>query len=55
MIDIVQVDGSIFPQSGRITFADPSFNPQTGTFLIRASVNNPNGQYFVPTSMCVPV
>ncbi len=43
VIEIVQVDGSIFPQTGRITFADPSFNPQTGTFLIRASVNNPNG------------
>ncbi|ABK98044.1 efflux RND transporter periplasmic adaptor subunit [Pelobacter propionicus] len=42
-IEIVQVDGSIFPHSGRITFADPSFNPQTGTFLLRASVNNPKG------------
>lgn len=42
-IEIVQVDGSIFPHTGRITFADPSFNPQTGTFLLRASVNNPNG------------
>ena len=43
VIEIVQVDGSIFPQTGRITFADPSFNAQTGTFLIRASVNNPKG------------
>jgi membrane fusion protein (multidrug efflux system) len=42
-IEIVLVDGSIFPHAGRITFADPSFNPQTGTFLLRASVNNPNG------------
>jgi membrane fusion protein (multidrug efflux system) len=42
-IEIVQVDGSIFPNTGRITFADPSFNAQTGTFLLRASVNNPNG------------
>jgi membrane fusion protein (multidrug efflux system) len=42
-IEIVQVDGSIFPHTGRITFADPSFNPQTGTFLLRASVSNPKG------------
>ncbi len=41
VVEVVQVDGSIFPQTGRITFADPSFNAQTGTFLIRASVNNP--------------
>ena len=32
-----------FPYKGRITFADPSYNPQTGTFLIRASVDNPDG------------
>lgn len=42
-IEIVLVDGSIFPHAGRITFADPSFNPQTGTFLLRASVSNPKG------------
>jgi membrane fusion protein (multidrug efflux system) len=42
-IEIVLVDGSIFPHTGRITFADPSFNPQTGTFLLRASVSNPRG------------
>jgi membrane fusion protein (multidrug efflux system) len=41
-IEIVLVDGSVYPHTGRITFADPSFNAQTGTFLIRASVNNPN-------------
>jgi membrane fusion protein (multidrug efflux system) len=43
VIEIVLVDGSIFPFTGRITFAAPSFNAQTGTFLIRASVNNPEG------------
>ncbi len=40
---IEQVDGTVFPFTGKITFADPSYNPQTGTFLIRASVNNPKG------------
>ena len=26
-----------------MTFAEPSYNPQTGTFLIRVSVKNPTG------------
>jgi len=43
IIEVVLVDGSIFPFTGRITFAAPSFNAQTGTFLLRASVNNPEG------------
>jgi membrane fusion protein (multidrug efflux system) len=43
IIEVVLVDGSIFPFTGRITFAAPSYNAQTGTFLIRASVNNPEG------------
>ena len=43
IVEIELVDGSIFPNRGRITFADPSYNPQTGTFLIRASVDNPDG------------
>ncbi len=42
-IEIVLVDGSLFPHTGRITFAAPSFNEKTGTFLIRASVANPKG------------
>ena len=42
-IEIVLVDGSIFPFTGQITFAAPSYNSQTGTFLIRSSVNNPEG------------
>jgi membrane fusion protein (multidrug efflux system) len=43
VVEIELVDGSIFAHRGRITFADPSYNPQTGTFLIRASVDNPDG------------
>ena len=42
-VEIVLVDGSIFPQTGRITFAAPSYSAQTGTFLLRASVDNPKG------------
>src|SRR6185436_20063818 len=43
IVEIELVDGSVFPNKGKITFADPSYNSQTGTFLIRASVDNPNG------------
>lgn len=43
VVEIELVDGTVFPHKGRITFADPSFNSQTGTFLIRASVDNPKG------------
>jgi membrane fusion protein (multidrug efflux system) len=42
-VEVVLVDGSIFAHTGRITYAAPSYNAQTGTFLIRASVVNPNG------------
>lgn len=43
LVEVLLVDGSVFPHTGRIAFADPSFNSQTGTFLIRASVENPKG------------
>ena len=43
IVEVELVDGSIFPHKGVITFTDPSYNPQTGTFLIRASVENPDG------------
>jgi membrane fusion protein, multidrug efflux system len=43
VVEIILVDGSLYPQTGRITFADSSFNAQTGTFLVRASVDNPKG------------
>lgn len=41
--EIVLSDGSIYPETGKLTFADPSFNARTGTFLIRATVKNPDG------------
>lgn len=43
-VKVILGDGSIYPHVGKITFAEPYFNPQTGTFLIRASVDNPEGQ-----------
>ncbi len=42
-VEIMLVDGSVFPYTGRITFAEPSYNAQTGTFMVRATVNNPKG------------
>ncbi len=42
-VEIILVDGSVFPYKGRITFAAPLYNPQTGTFLLRVTLNNPNG------------
>lgn len=41
-VEIILVDGSIFPYTGKITFAAPSYDSQTGTFLIRVSVENPD-------------
>jgi membrane fusion protein (multidrug efflux system) len=42
-VEILQVDGSLFPQKGRITFKAPIYNPTTGTFLIRVTLDNPAG------------
>jgi len=42
-VEISLPDGSIFPQKGRISFRSPAFNPKTGTFLVRAVVDNPDG------------
>ena len=42
-VEIILVDGSVFPYRGRITFAAPLYNPKTGTFLLRVTVDNPGG------------
>jgi membrane fusion protein (multidrug efflux system) len=42
-VEIVLVDGSIFPERGEVTFTQPEYNSNTGTFLVRASVANPQG------------
>lgn len=39
-VEIVLADGGIYPDTGRITFADASLSEATGTFLIRAEINN---------------
>ncbi|MGE5217913.1 MAG: efflux RND transporter periplasmic adaptor subunit [Chloroflexota bacterium] len=42
-VEVINVDGSVFPRKGRITFAAPLYNPQTGTFLFRVTLDNPGG------------
>lgn len=40
-VEIVLADGTVFPEVGRITFADASLSEETGTFLLRAELPNP--------------
>ncbi|WJZ75955.1 efflux RND transporter periplasmic adaptor subunit [Paraburkholderia sabiae] len=42
-VTVIQADGSIYPEKGRIDFTNPAFSQQTGTFLVRATFSNPNG------------
>jgi membrane fusion protein (multidrug efflux system) len=44
VIEVVLADGTVFPQRGHISFAAPSFNSETGTFLVRTELPNPKGQ-----------
>ena len=41
-VHIVLADGTEYPQIGKITFADASLSEETGTFLIRAEIENPD-------------
>jgi len=42
VVEAILADGSIFPQKGHISFADAEFNKETGTYLIRATLPNPD-------------
>ncbi len=39
-IEVILANGTAFPNRGRISFADPSFSSETGTFLVRATLSN---------------
>lgn len=41
-IEIVMPSGQVFPNRGKINFFDPTFNQQTASFMVRASVPNPD-------------
>ncbi len=40
-VELVLPNGSVFPRRGQIGFADPSFSPDTGSFMVRAVIPNP--------------
>ena len=42
-VEVVLADGSVFQNRGKISFADPSFSKETGTFLVRSTFANPRG------------
>lgn len=42
-VEVVLADGSVYPVRGHINFAEPSFSPETGTFLVRTELPNPKG------------
>lgn len=42
-VEVVLADGTVFPHRGHINFAAPSFDPATGTFLVRTELPNPQG------------
>jgi membrane fusion protein (multidrug efflux system) len=43
VVEVVLADGTVYPQQGRITFANASFDSRTGSFLLRATLPNPDG------------
>ena len=43
IVEVILADGTTFPSKGKITFANASYNSQTGTFLLRATIPNPTG------------
>jgi membrane fusion protein (multidrug efflux system) len=40
-VEIVLPGGEVYPHIGRINFADPSFSQDTGSFMVRAQLPNP--------------
>nr|WP_083654786.1 efflux RND transporter periplasmic adaptor subunit [Burkholderia sp. SRS-W-2-2016] len=43
VVHLVLADGTTFAEVGHIDFANPAFNTETGTFLVRAVFDNPKG------------
>jgi membrane fusion protein (multidrug efflux system) len=41
-VEVVLADGTVYPHRGQITFADASLSEETGTFMIRADLPNPD-------------
>jgi membrane fusion protein (multidrug efflux system) len=43
-VELIMADGSTYPEIGEIFFSDANYSTETGTFLIRASFQNPTKQ-----------
>jgi len=43
-VEVVLPGGRAFPEKGKINFADPSFSQETGSFMVRAVLPNPDGE-----------
>jgi membrane fusion protein (multidrug efflux system) len=43
-VQLVLADGSVYPETGRIFFADANYSTETGTFLLRATFSNPDAE-----------
>ena len=43
VVELVLADGTVYEHQGRITFANASFDSRTGSFLLRATLPNPEG------------
>lgn len=43
VVEVVLADGTVYEHQGRITFANASFDPRTSSFLLRATLPNPEG------------
>ena len=43
-VELVLSEGDKYPHSGKVSFVDPSFNTDTGTFLVRAALPNPEAK-----------
>lgn len=46
IVEIAGTDGKPYPHTGKLNFVDPSFNPDTGTFLVRAELPNPEAKLY---------
>jgi membrane fusion protein (multidrug efflux system) len=42
-VEVVLADGRVHPRKGEVTFSDLAFSRETGTYLVRAEVPNPEG------------
>ncbi len=42
VVELLLSDGRVFPHTGELDFADPSYDRRTGTFTVRAAVPNPD-------------